>query len=240
MDDLPCISILTPVFNRTKWLPLMIFNLQNLDYQKDKLEWVILDSHDKKDQEWDKLFKSQKEIKEVEQITGVKINYVTNPNSFEIGVKRNKLVKQSTHKICANMDSDDAMLAPWLKHSMEVMRSDKRCSFVGTPEMTFCFPNLDYKITGIACPQKRMIHEACSVYTRKHHKMMGGYKKSSAGEGTGMVDFAENKCLKTSADQCIICICHDDNTIDKSRFNDKSDREIVLGGRIKEIIEKII
>lgn len=238
--ELPCISILTPVFNRTKWLPLMIFNLQNLNYPKDKLEWCVLDSHDKKDEKWDKLFKSHKEIKEVEQITGVKINYQFNVNSYEIGEKRNKLVKQANHKICANMDSDDAMLPPWLNHSIETMKSDKRCSLVGTPEMTFCFPILDYKITGIACPTKRMIHEAAMVFTKKHWKSMGGFKKSSSGEGTGMIDFNENKCLKTSADQCIICICHQDNTIDKSRFSDKSDREIVLGGPIKEIIQKII
>lgn len=240
MEDLPCISILTPVFNRSKWLPLMVGSLVHLDYPKDKIEWCILDSHDKKDKEWDKLFKSHKEIKEVERLTCIKINYEFNTNSMSIGVKRNKLVKQATHKICANMDSDDAMLPPWLKHSIEVMRSDKRCSLVGTPEMTFCFPHLDYKITGIACPEKRMIHEAAMVFTKKHHRSMGGFKKSSQGEGVGMIDFNENKCLRTSADKCIICICHDENTIDKSRFSDNSKDDIVLGGPIKDIIQKII
>ena len=47
--EYPSISILTPTFNRTKWLPLMINNLERLDYPKDKLEWVILDTHDKKE-----------------------------------------------------------------------------------------------------------------------------------------------------------------------------------------------
>jgi len=239
-QELPCISILTPIFNRTKWKQLMIFNLVNLDYPKDKLEWVIYDSHDKKNEQWDKLFKSEKEIKDVEEQTGVKINYQFNPNSFEIGVKRNKLVKMAKYKICANADSDDVMLPTWLKHSIDVMKSDKRCSFVGCPAMTFCFPHLDYKITGICCPEKRMIHESASVFTKKHHKQMGGYQKSSCGEGTNMIDFAENMCLKTEADQCIICICHEGNTIDKSRFADKSDKHIVLGGPIRKIIEKII
>ena len=77
MEQLPYISICTPLFNRTKWLPLMIFNLQNIDYPKDKLEWCILDTHDKKEQKWDKLLKNKYEIDAVEKEIGFKINYVS-------------------------------------------------------------------------------------------------------------------------------------------------------------------
>ena len=240
MDEYPYVSICTPLFNRTKWLDLMIYNLKNLDYPKDKLEWCVLDTHDKKDQVWDKLFKNDMEKRVVEVIIGFKINYVTKPNSYPIGKKRNMLVKQATHKICANMDSDDLILQSWLKHSIEVMNSDKRCSLVGTPEMTFVYPHLDWKITGIRCPSKRMIHEACMVYSVKHHRSMGGFGVSSQGEGTKMIDFNENKCLPTSADKCIICVCHDENTIDKDQFKDKSMNDVVLGGEMKEVLQKIL
>lgn len=238
--EFPYISICTPLFNRTKWLPLMIFNLQNLDYPKDRLEWSILDTHDKKNIIWDKLFKNKQEIDDIEKQIGFKINYVSKPNNYHIGKKRNLLVKQATHKICANMDSDDVILPSWLKHSIEVMRSNKRCSLVGTPEMTFVFPHYDWKITGIRCPEKRMMHEACMVYTKKHWRCMGGFAVSSQGEGCKMIDSHEKACLPTSADKCIICVCHDDNTIDKDIFKDKSDNNVVLGGPIKEVLEKII
>ena len=237
--EYPYISIITPVFNRTKWLPLMIYNLETLDYPKDKLEWCVLDTHDNKSQQWDKLFKNNDEIISLQTKLGIKINYVSNPNSYSIGEKRNKLVKQSSHKICGNMDSDDSMLPPWLKHSIEIMNSDKRCSLVGTPEMQFVFPVLDYVMTGIRCKDMRMIHEAAMVFTKKHHRCMGGFKKSSQGEGTNMIDFNENKCLKTKADKCIVCVCHSENTIDKTRFS-KNTENIYLGGPIKEIIESIL
>ena len=42
--DLPNISIVTPCYNRTKWLRLMIFNLQQQDYPKDKLDIYL--AHD--------------------------------------------------------------------------------------------------------------------------------------------------------------------------------------------------
>jgi len=240
MEEFPYISICTPLFNRTKWLPLMIYNLKNLDYPKDKLEWCVLDTHDKKDNIWDKLFKNKQEIDEVEKQIGFKIKYVTKPESYPIGKKRNMLVKQASHKICANADSDDVMLPSWLKHSIEVMRSDKKCSLVGTPEMSFVYPYLDWKITGIKCPVKRMIHEAAMVYTKKHWGCMGGFAVSSQGEGTKLIDGHEKACLPTSADKCIICVCHDGNTIDKDQFKDKSDRNVVLGGPIKEVLQQIL
>ena len=42
--DLPSVSILTPIYDRNKFLPLMIMNMEMINYPKDNLEWVILDS----------------------------------------------------------------------------------------------------------------------------------------------------------------------------------------------------
>ena len=242
MSDTPSISILTPIFNRTQWLPLMLYNLKSLKYPRDKLEWVILDTYDKGGVTWDKLFPSNKEREEAEKFIGFPIKYQMNQNSYHIGEKRNKLVKMASHKICANLDSDDIMLATWLEHSMEVMKSDPRCSLVGTPEMIFVHTDEDYMLSGIKCGEKRMIHEAAMVFTKKHWRSMGGFSKSSQGEGTGMIDFNENKCLETSADKCIICVCHNSNTIDKSRFKEKAINggKTKLGGSIRKIIADII
>jgi hypothetical protein len=237
--EYPAISIVTPCYNRTKWLRLMIFNLQQLDYPKDRLEWCILDSKDGESDE--KLFKSNEEIKKVEKIIGFPIKYEYRNIKMSIGEKRNYLTnKIASYKICANLDSDDIFLPQWLKHSMEVMKSDKRCSLVGTKGMIFCYPDDNFKLTGIECGEKRMIHESGMVYTKKHSRSMGGFKKSSQGEGCSMIDFNENKCLCTDASKIIICICHNDNTINKDRFRDKDIGDVELGGILKKIVCDIL
>ena len=228
------ISIVTPCYNRTKWLPLMLFNLSNQDYPKNKLEWVI------DDDSTDKLFKSNEEIKKAEKIIGFPIKYRHYTHKREIGVKRNNLTKIASHKICANMDTDDIFLPDWLKHSIEIMTSDKRCSLVGTKGMIFCFPDKKFKMTGIECGEKRMIHESGMLYTKKHSRSMGGFKKSSQGEGCSMIDFNENKCLCTDATKMIICICHNDNTINKDRFYDANIGEVYLGGICQKIVCDIL
>jgi hypothetical protein len=49
---------------------------------------------------------------------------------------------------------------------------------------------------------------------------MGGYATNSQGEGARMVDGCnETFFIKTEISKCMMCICHEDNTIDKDKFN---------------------
>ena len=41
--DLPCVSILTATYKRSHFNALMIYNVRNYHYPKDKLEWIIYD-----------------------------------------------------------------------------------------------------------------------------------------------------------------------------------------------------
>ena len=233
-----CISILTPIYNRNRWLPLMIYNLQHLDYDKSKLEWVVLDSKDGPSNA--KLFKNDKERIEVEKQIGFPIRYFYENHQMSIGQKRNRLTKLAKYKICANLDSDDYYFDTWLSHSMKLMKSQKHCGLVGTKGMLFCYPHDGFKVTGIECQAKRMIHESAMVYTKKHWKQMGGFVKSSQGEGTNMIDSHEKACLCSDVIKCMVCICHDGNTIPKDHFKDKNVNLPPVYGDLKRILTQIL
>ena len=95
-DELPNVSILMPTWNRRSFLPLILINLYNMDYPKDKLELVIMDDHPD-----NPLFNNQSEVKVFEKNCGIDINYIYNPiRHLSIGEKRNKLVKAAKYKIC--------------------------------------------------------------------------------------------------------------------------------------------
>jgi glycosyltransferase involved in cell wall biosynthesis len=228
------ISILTPIYNRNKWLPLMIINIQNLQYDKSKLEWIILDSKD--GDKHIKLFQNDHQRKEVEKQIGIPIKYHYENHKMTIGAKRNKLTKLATHKICANMDSDDYYFETWLSHSMELMKSKKGIGLVGSKGMLFCYPNDNFRVTGIECYDINQIHESGMLYTKRHHKQMGGFIASSQGEGTKMIIGNENLCLCSDITQVMMCICHGDNTICKDRFKDKIINVEPVYGQLKEVL----
>ena len=220
--DLPKVSILTPVYDRKRFLPLMITNMIHIQYPKNKLEWVILDSWSKDGKVAEPLFKSEEEIRHYSRIIGISIKYEYRPEAMSIGKKRNHLVKKSQHKYLINMDSDDIYLSSYILYSIRsLLKEKKECC--GSPEMLFIFPNDDYKITAIRCPSMRQAHEATMCFTKKHWKRMGGFATSSQGEGAKMVDGCNQSFfVKTDIDKCMLCICHEDNTINKDRFKDES------------------
>jgi len=212
--DYPQISIITPIFERNKFKRLIISNLLNIDYPLDKIEYIIDD-----DGKEERFIKDNDELNEFkEAIAPINFIYKHYQKKREIGEKRNNLVKLATNKIIAQMDSDDFMLSPWLKYGIGEMKKN-RLQLVGTNQMIFVFPKRDWKMTAIQCGEKRMIHEAGMIFTKKHWKAMGGFQKSSQGEGTNMIDGMNPKTIGLlNCNEVMICICHDNNTIDKDRF----------------------
>ena len=73
MNDYPKISILTPLYNRNKWLPMMISNIVNLDYEKNKIEWYILDSRDGDEEV--KLIPDEMTLKNIQDIIHCYLKY---------------------------------------------------------------------------------------------------------------------------------------------------------------------
>ena len=131
-DDLP-LTILTPIYNRSKWLTLMISNIKNFHYDKTKLNWYILDS---KDGEEDiRLFPSTPEGHELlksvrEQISPITLIYEHRNRKMTIAEKRNHLVKNSVTNWWANMDSDDIYMDASIIDGNEKNVRKTECAYV--------------------------------------------------------------------------------------------------------------
>ncbi len=233
--DWPCVSINLPIYNRSKWIKLIIHNVRGLQYPREKIELVILD-----DSSDDPLFKDiSQEIFE-KAIHPVKLKYVRENVKKTIGEKRNKLCKLSSHKIIACMDSDDLYLPSYLQYAISELKNNN-LSAVGSPEMLFCFPHLDWKITGIKCASNRQIHEATLVYTKKHFNAMGGFAKNSQGEGAKMFDFMNDKKIKQlEVNKIMVCICHNENTCNKDQFKESQEFQGHIGDFEKLLISEIL
>ena len=232
--DYPKISICMPIYNRTEFKPLIVYNLINLNYPDKKLLQFCID-----DDGTDKLFKDKLEETEFENsISPISLKYYYTTHKRTIGEKRNNLIKISSHKLIACMDSDDIYLPQYLTHSVNKMK-ELNVSCVGTNEMLFLFPEKDWLITAIRCEAKRQIHEASCLFTKKHARSMGGFKKNSRGEGAKMVDYNDKNVGLTQIQDCMICICHNNNTVNKDMFLDKQQVVIDLPYDLQNIISII-
>ena len=238
-EEWPKVSILTPLYNRSKWLPMMLANINNFDYPKEKLEWYILDSQD--GDEDVRLIPDEFTKKNIQDlIHPVKLRYEYIPRKMTIAEKRTYLSKNMTHPWFANMDSDDIYIDCYLKYSIKLCKKNK-VGLCGSPQMIFIYPHLDYRITAIECQAKRQCHEATLVGTKKYLRSMNYYAKSDEkGEGASLVDGNEANVVKSECSLQMICVCHNSNTCGKDAFEDVNVQTANITGIKREILEEIM
>jgi glycosyltransferase involved in cell wall biosynthesis len=234
-NELPYVSICMPTYNRNNFKGLILNNLRQLNYPKDKLEFVVDDDGT------EKFLKDKEEEDTLKRlIHPIKLQYFYRPFKRSIGVKRNNLTKIASYKIIACMDSDDIYMPEWLMYGItEMKKNNYTC--VGSNQMLFLYPYYNWTCHAIRCEAKRQIHEACMIYTKKHHKSMGGFRSTSQGEGSKMADFNEKNVGLLEIDKCMCCICHKYNTIPKDMFRKKDNTiEIGFSGGLKDLIIEML
>ena len=235
----PKITMLTPVYNRSRWIPLMIANIATFDYVKKDITWFILDSKD--GDEDIKLFNSPEEIQLVKDtIKPINLIYEYIPRKMTIAEKRNYLVKNCPTNWWANMDSDDIYMESYLQYSIDKMKAEKK-ELCGSKQMLFIYPHHDYQISAIQCPANRQAHEATMVGTKKYVRSMSGFTKNDTkGEGASLIDGNENNVCMTECAKQMICVCHNRNTCCKDQFLDKRCEGAKFEGLKFEILKDIM
>ena len=221
-EECPAVSIIIPCYKRKQFVSLILCNIFHMDYPKSKLEVCILQDGP------EDLFGSPEELQLFKDTCGCRVNYKFEKDVRRtIGEKRNYLVKKmASHKHIACMDSDDIYFPTYIRYSISALKQYK-VGISSSCQMMFCFPKYDYKMTGIRCGYKHQGHEACAVFTKRHHGSMGGFiskgAKGNQGEGVKLIAYNEKQMVNLDVRMLMVCICHDvdeGNTINKERFKD--------------------
>lgn len=97
LNHYPSVSIVTPTYERDDIFDLAIFNWKNFIYDKDKIEWIIL--NDSSRESIKRLKKKLPKDPRIKHYSCKKID--------RIGIKRNKTVQLATGEIIVHMDDDD-------------------------------------------------------------------------------------------------------------------------------------
>ena len=239
-EEWPKISILTPLYNRSKWLPLMVCNLEQFDYPKHLIEWCILDSKD--GDEDVRLLQNQQIIDLLQKRLGkIKLNYEYVDHKMTIAEKRTYLAKNMmTNKWFANMDSDDIYFPQYLKYSIQNLKVAKK-GLSSSNQMLFLFPHYDYKICAIKCQAVRQCHEACMVGTKQYLRSMNYFdKKQEKGEGASVIDGNENGVLNLDIQHLMICVCHNNNTCSKEQFKETNVQDAKIAGHHVDVVRAVM
>lgn len=95
--NFPFVTVVTPTYNRRRFIPFLIEMYKNQDYKKERMEWIILDD-------------GQDKVKDLFEAASKKIpniRYIALDEKLTIGAKRNRLNQEAKGSIIVAMDDDD-------------------------------------------------------------------------------------------------------------------------------------
>ena len=128
LDEYPNISLITLTNNRLKFFDLSIFNYNNSDYPKDKIEWIIYDTSIEEE-------KVDKKIPNLEERNNKNIKYIHDKCKSSIGEKRNKALSHCNNEIILFMDDDDYYYENSIKNRVNALVNSKKqivgCTILG-------------------------------------------------------------------------------------------------------------
>ena len=110
----PFVSILTPTYNRRKFIPYLIACIKDQNYPKERMEWVVFD--DGSDPVEDLL---------LPEFLTMNIQYIRSEEKLSIGAKRNRLHEAARGEILDCMDDDDYYPPERVNHAVMTLASGK-------------------------------------------------------------------------------------------------------------------
>lgn len=127
-DSYPKVSVVTLTHNRNKFFDLSVFNYNNSNYPKNKLEWIVYDTSIEEE-------KVERKLPTLEEREKQNIKYFYDTEKMSVGAKRNKAIEQCTNDIILFMDDDDYYYADSIGNRVnELLNSNKQisgCTIIG-------------------------------------------------------------------------------------------------------------
>lgn len=213
--ELPKVTIMTPTFNRFNFIYITLKNIIELNYPKDKLEWLIFDDSDDKS-DWDKVLDEfRPRLPHTE--------YFRQFKKHTIGYKRNWLCRKAKHPILLFLDDDDIYHPQTIINRVRPMINNHKIGLVGSCDMLLYF-NYDNTYrwqmpkTGVTSNTLENMHEGTMCFRKPFFKKRPFNDNSKYKEGYEWLKGRTDMVMHIPcADVMIMCV-HGSNTVPKDIF----------------------
>jgi glycosyltransferase involved in cell wall biosynthesis len=205
----PFVSVLTPTYNRRKFIPTAIACFKAQEYPMKQMEWIILDDGTDK----------VKDLFDAAIASGLtNIRYVALPDGekLPIGAKRNRLNEMATGEIVVCWDDDDYYPPERVKKAVVALRSvpGRKIPVVGSSKLHLFFSDRN-EIWSIGPYNQNHCTNGTMAYWRTYFgENRYDDNAEKAEEKKFMRDFT-TPVKQLDSEETMLVICHAHNTFDK-------------------------
>jgi len=203
------VSVVTPTYNRRKFIPILIEIYRNQTYPKEKMEWIIID--DGKDCVEDLFKEASKTIPN--------IRYIYLDEKVRIGAKRNLLNKEVKGSIIVAMDDDDYYPPDRVSTVVDAFKKYPRVDLAGSSEMNMYYLD-DNKIYTLGPFYPNHATNGTMAWRKRYSDMHAYDEFVTFAEEVSFLENYKNQMIQLDPKKTILVICHKDNTVDKHELRE--------------------
>ena len=199
----PFVSVITPTYNRRKFLPSLIECYKSQTYPKDRMEWVILDD-------------GEDCVKDVfEEVKGIpNLRYIRREPKLLIGQKRNILNDEARGDIIIAMDDDDFYFPERVAHVVLKFSQKPEVQLAGSSEVYMYYSDIQkiYKFG----PYNPNHATNGTMAWRRSYALSHRYDETvTHAEEKSFLDSYSHPMIQLDPFKVMLVISHSQNTFDK-------------------------
>lgn len=215
-NKLPFVSICTPTFNRRPFIPMTIKCIENQNYPKDKIEWIIVDD-------------GTDPIEDL--VTNIPYaKYIRFDKKISLGKKRNIANNNANGDIIVYMDDDDYYPPDRIIHVVDTLRKNPKVLCAGSSEMYIFFKEINemHKFGPYG-----VNHATAATFAFKKELL----KITSYDENAELAEekhFLKNytiPLIQLDPMKTILVVSHEHNSFDKKNLLYKNDPKVNLSNK---------
>ena len=223
----PLVSIVTPTYNRRRFIPSLIKMVQQQTYPRDRIEWIIYDDGQE----------PIGDLIEAARSSLPKTVYIFNEDKMTLGEKRNKLNQEAKGDIIVAMDDDDFYFPDRISAAVDALQKNPRVDLAGSSKVFMFFT--DTKEIYTIGPYFKSHATNGTMAWRKRYAMSRRYDETVAfAEEKSFLEEYKNPLVQLDPMKVMLVMSHSDNTFDKTQLRNKDNPLIKKTSlRLKDFIE---
>lgn len=206
----PFVSLVTPTYNRRRFIPALIKIIESQTYPKDRMEWIVYD--DGQEPVGDLLEAAKGRLP--------MLRYIFSEEKLTLGEKRNKLNELAMGDILVAFDDDDFYFPERVATAVTALNSNPSVDLAGSSEIYMFFSDTKeiYKVG----PYFNKHATNGTMAWRKRYALSRRYDETVAfAEEKSFLENYKNPIIQLNPMSVMLVISHSDNTFDKTELRTK-------------------
>lgn len=207
MSQKPFVSVITPTYNRGRFLPALVQCYMSQTYPKDRMEWILLDDGTEAvGGQFAALVKGLPNVR-----------YIREETKQLIGAKRNRLNQEAKGEIIICMDDDDFYSPERVSHVVQKFAQNPKIDLAGSSELYMYYSSCQ-KIIKLGPYNSRHATNGTLAYRASYAKSHTYDESVTFAEEKSFLEDYKNPMIQLDPMKVMLVMSHSENTFNKERF----------------------